>query len=59
MRAPRSEALVDFVDYPNAAGGLTLVWRGRVFGLTLPLDRATEGCRAMDGRRAIKTLWRT
>ncbi len=31
---------------------------GRVFDLTLPLDRAAEGYRAMDERRAIKTLLR-
>ena len=29
---------------------------GQVFDLTLPLDRAAEGYRAMDERRAIKTL---
>jgi len=29
---------------------------GRVFDLTLPLDQAAEGYRAMDERRAIKTL---
>ncbi|QFZ19790.1 zinc-dependent alcohol dehydrogenase family protein [Saccharothrix syringae] len=29
---------------------------GRVFDLTLPLDRAAEGYRAMDERRAIKAL---
>ncbi|BAS26311.1 zinc-dependent alcohol dehydrogenase family protein [Limnochorda pilosa] len=29
---------------------------GRVFDLTLPLDRAAEGYRAMDERRAIKVL---
>jgi threonine dehydrogenase-like Zn-dependent dehydrogenase len=29
---------------------------GRVFNLTLPLDQAAEGYRAMDERRAIKTL---
>jgi len=29
---------------------------GRVFDLTLPLERAAEGYRAMDERRAIKTL---
>ncbi len=29
---------------------------GRVFDLTLPLDMAAEGYRAMDQRRAIKTL---
>jgi threonine dehydrogenase-like Zn-dependent dehydrogenase len=31
---------------------------GRVFDLTLPLDKAAEGYRAMDERRAIKTLLR-
>jgi threonine dehydrogenase-like Zn-dependent dehydrogenase len=31
---------------------------GRVFDLTLPLDQADEGYRAMDERRAIKTLLR-
>jgi threonine dehydrogenase-like Zn-dependent dehydrogenase len=31
---------------------------GRVFDLTLPLDQAGEGYRAMDERRAIKTLLR-
>jgi threonine dehydrogenase-like Zn-dependent dehydrogenase len=29
---------------------------GKVFDLTLPLDRVAEGYRAMDERRAIKTL---
>lgn len=29
---------------------------GRVFDLTLPLERVAEGYRAMDERRAIKTL---
>ncbi|HEY0817094.1 MAG TPA: zinc-dependent alcohol dehydrogenase family protein [Pseudonocardia sp.] len=38
-----------------------LIWRGRidpgkVFDLTLPLDRVSEGYAAMDERRAIKTL---
>ena len=42
---------------------LDRVWNGRiepgkVFDLTLPLDQATEGYRAMDERRAIKTLLR-
>jgi threonine dehydrogenase-like Zn-dependent dehydrogenase len=37
------------------------VWRreidpGKVFDLTLPLERVAEGYRAMDERRAIKTL---
>jgi threonine dehydrogenase-like Zn-dependent dehydrogenase len=31
---------------------------GRVFDLTLPLDDAAEGYRAMDERRAVKTLLR-
>jgi threonine dehydrogenase-like Zn-dependent dehydrogenase len=31
---------------------------GRVFDLTLPLDEAAEGYRAMDERRAVKTLLR-
>ena len=31
---------------------------GRVFDLALPLDQAAEGHRAMDERRAIKTLVR-
>jgi threonine dehydrogenase-like Zn-dependent dehydrogenase len=32
---------------------------GKVFDLTLPLDKVAEGYRAMDERRAIKTLLRT
>lgn len=32
---------------------------GRVFDLTLPLDEVAEGYRAMDERRAIKTLLQT
>ncbi|MCA1185047.1 zinc-dependent alcohol dehydrogenase family protein [Saccharopolyspora sp. 6T] len=40
---------------------IDLIWRreidpGKVFDLTLPLDQAAEGYRAMDQRRAIKTL---
>lgn len=40
-----------------------LVWNGKinpgkVFDLTLPLDQVAEGYRAMDERRAIKTLLR-
>jgi threonine dehydrogenase-like Zn-dependent dehydrogenase len=31
---------------------------GKVFELTLPLDQVAEGYRAMDERRAIKTLLR-
>jgi threonine dehydrogenase-like Zn-dependent dehydrogenase len=42
---------------------IRLVWNraispGRVFDLTLPLDQVAEGYRAMDERRAIKTLLR-
>jgi len=42
---------------------IDLVWNGRinpgkVFDLTLPLDQVEEGYRAMDERRAIKTLLR-
>ncbi|MDB5102921.1 MAG: Alcohol dehydrogenase zinc-binding domain protein [Fibrobacteres bacterium] len=43
---------------------IDLVWNrkidpGKVFDLTLPLSQAAEGYRAMDERRAIKTLLRT
>ena len=31
---------------------------GKVFDLTLPLDQVAEGYRAMDERRAIKSLLR-
>jgi len=39
------------------------VWKGeinpgKVFDLTLPLEKVAEGYRAMDERRAIKTLLR-
>ncbi|MGY1606257.1 MULTISPECIES: zinc-dependent alcohol dehydrogenase family protein [unclassified Geodermatophilus] len=42
---------------------IDLIWRreidpGRVFDLELPLEQAAEGYRAMDERRAIKTLLR-
>jgi threonine dehydrogenase-like Zn-dependent dehydrogenase len=42
---------------------IDLIWNrqidpGRVFDLTLPLEEAAEGYRAMDERRAIKTLLR-
>jgi len=42
---------------------IDLVWNGKinpgkVFDLTLPLDKVSEGYRAMDERRAIKTLLR-
>jgi threonine dehydrogenase-like Zn-dependent dehydrogenase len=40
---------------------IDLVWNGkikpgRVFDLTLPLEQVAKGYRAMDERRAIKTL---
>ena len=40
---------------------ISLIWNrtinpGKVFDLTLPLDQAAEGYKAMDERRAIKTL---
>ena len=42
---------------------IDLVWQrkinpGKVFDLTLPLDQVAEGYRAMDSRRAIKSLLR-
>jgi threonine dehydrogenase-like Zn-dependent dehydrogenase len=42
---------------------IQLVWSGaidpgKVFDLTLPLERVAEGYRAMDERRAIKVLLR-
>jgi threonine dehydrogenase-like Zn-dependent dehydrogenase len=50
--APVRQYLPELID---------LVWKGeinpgRVFDLTLPLDQAAEGYRAMDERRAIKSL---
>ena len=52
--APVRRFLPDLID---------LVWRGeidpgKVFDLTLPLDRAAEGYKAMDERRAVKALLR-
>jgi hypothetical protein len=40
---------------------IDLIWNrqidpGKVFDLTLPLDQAAEGYRAMDDRQTIKTL---
>jgi threonine dehydrogenase-like Zn-dependent dehydrogenase len=50
--APVRQFLPELID---------LVWRreidpGQVFDLTLPLDQVAEGYRAMDERRAIKSL---
>ncbi|OPC77289.1 IMP dehydrogenase [Embleya scabrispora] len=52
--APVRQYLPELID---------LIWNGRidpgkVFDLTLPLDRAAEAYRAMDERRAIKALLR-
>jgi threonine dehydrogenase-like Zn-dependent dehydrogenase len=52
--APVRRFLPDLID---------LIWNrridpGKVFDLTLPLEEAAEGYRAMDQRRAIKTLLR-
>src|SRR5881296_1588946 len=52
--APVRRFLPDLID---------LVWKrkinpGKVFDLTLPLDQVADGYRAMDERRAIKTLLR-
>jgi len=52
--APARRFLPELID---------LVWQGqinpgKVFDLTLPLDQVAEGYRAMDERRAIKTLLR-
>ena len=40
---------------------IDMIWNrtidpGKVFDLTLPLDQAAEGYRAMDERRAVKAL---
>lgn len=50
--APVRQYLPELID---------LIWRrqvdpGKVFDLTLPLEDAAEGYKAMDERRAIKTL---
>jgi len=52
---PRCRSLPELID---------LIWHrqidpGKVFDLSLPLEEAAEGYRAMDERRAIKTLLRT
>jgi len=52
--APVRQYLPDLIDR---------VWKGeiepgKVFDLTLPLDQVAEGYRAMDERRAVKTLLR-
>ena len=44
-------------------GLIDLIWNrridpGKVFDLTLPLEQVADGYRAMDERRAIKTLLR-
>lgn len=52
--APVRRFLPDLID--RVMGGR--IEPGKVFDLTLPLDEAAEGYRAMDERRAIKTLLR-
>jgi len=52
--APARRFLPELID---------LIWNrkidpGKVFDLTLPLEEVAEGYRAMDERRAIKTLLR-
>ena len=54
-RRPRPGApLPARADRPGAGTGK--IDPGKVFDLTLPLDQVAEGYRAMDERRAIKTL---
>ncbi|MET7354092.1 zinc-dependent alcohol dehydrogenase family protein [Streptomyces mirabilis] len=52
--APVRAYLPDLID--RVAGGR--INPGKVFDLTLPLDEVAEGYKAMDERRAIKTLLR-
>ncbi|NEB02730.1 zinc-dependent alcohol dehydrogenase family protein [Streptomyces sp. SID13726] len=52
--APVRRFLPDLVDRVMAGQ----INPGRVFDLTLPLDQAAEGYRAMDERRAVKALLR-
>ncbi|GIF74611.1 zinc-dependent alcohol dehydrogenase family protein [Asanoa siamensis] len=52
--APVRRFLPELIDLIHARA----IDPGRVFDLTLPLDQAAEGYRAMDQRRAIKTLLR-
>src|SRR5205823_7365517 len=46
---PSLPELIDVISYRT-------IHPGKVFDLTLPLDQVAEGYRAMDERRAIKTL---
>ena len=43
---------------PDGSGAERKIEPGKVFDLTLPLADVAEGYRAMDERRAIKTLLR-
>lgn len=52
--APVRRFLPELIDLVWAGG----IHPGKVFDLTLPLDQVAEGYRAMDERRAIKTLLR-
>ena len=53
--APVRRYLPHLIDLVSAAATIN---PGKVFDLTLPLDQVAEGYRAMDERRAIKTLLR-
>ncbi|MDQ0791607.1 threonine dehydrogenase-like Zn-dependent dehydrogenase [Streptomyces sp. B1I3] len=50
--APVRRYLPDLIDRVLAGA----IDPGKVFDLTLPLDQVAEGYKAMDERRAIKTL---
>jgi threonine dehydrogenase-like Zn-dependent dehydrogenase len=52
--APARRFLPDLIDRVWSGA----IHPGKVFDLTLPLDQVAEGYRAMDERRAIKTLLR-
>jgi threonine dehydrogenase-like Zn-dependent dehydrogenase len=52
---PRCAAFSPSSSTESGTGGST---PGKVFDLTLPLEQAAEGYRAMDQRSAIKTLLR-
>jgi threonine dehydrogenase-like Zn-dependent dehydrogenase len=52
--APVRRYLPEFIERISARR----IDPGKVFDLTLPLEKVAEGYRAMDERRAIKTLLR-
>ena len=47
-----------YLPEADRAGRNGTIDPGKVFDLTLPLEQVAEGYRAMDERRAIKTLLR-